>query len=336
MPPRAARAGGADRPRRPAGSRRRAYAADLIRMSAVDQSGTERGYVVGVESAGPQELLRVRHGKESLVPFSLVVSIDEAARKIAIEVPGGLFDLGMKSCGSRSSPLPSHGRAPLGESILGKAREGPARDARRGHPRLRRRQAPGDRRRSLRRRSGMVMKPEPLVAAIESARAWAPRALAICSAHRGTRSTRPRRRAVAPEQLILVCGATRESTSGCASTSTSSCRSATSCSPAVNSPPSGGRRRLPARSRRPRQRREPPHRIVHGRTNSRRPPVHPAAGVPWRARSRGPALRRPRPHRALAQAAGARPHARPAARSLRPAFAIERGREIARRGRSGA
>jgi 16S rRNA processing protein RimM len=70
------------------------YAADLIGMSAVDQSGTERGYVVGIESAGPQELLRVRHGeKESLVPLSLVVSIDEAARKIAIEAPEGLFDL---------------------------------------------------------------------------------------------------------------------------------------------------------------------------------------------------------------------------------------------------
>ena len=70
------------------------YAADLIGMSAVDQSGTERGEVVGIESAGPQELLRVRHGeKESLVPLSLVVSIDETARKIAIEVPEGLFDL---------------------------------------------------------------------------------------------------------------------------------------------------------------------------------------------------------------------------------------------------
>jgi 16S rRNA processing protein RimM len=70
------------------------YAVDLIGMSAVDQSGTERGEVVAIESAGPQELLRVRHGeKESLVPLSLVVSIDEVARKIAIEAPEGLFDL---------------------------------------------------------------------------------------------------------------------------------------------------------------------------------------------------------------------------------------------------
>jgi len=70
------------------------YAVDLIGMSAVDQSGTERGEVVGIESAGSQELLRVRHGeKESLVPLSLVVSIDEAARKIAIDAPDGLFDL---------------------------------------------------------------------------------------------------------------------------------------------------------------------------------------------------------------------------------------------------
>jgi 16S rRNA processing protein RimM len=70
------------------------YAADLIGMSAVDQDGTERGEVVGLETAGLQELLRLRKAeKESLVPLSLVREVDEAARKIVIDAPDGLFDL---------------------------------------------------------------------------------------------------------------------------------------------------------------------------------------------------------------------------------------------------
>jgi 16S rRNA processing protein RimM len=83
-----------DRAELPAPGDDELYTADLIGMSAVDQSGTERGEVVAVETAGAQELLRVRHGeKESLVPLSLVLAIDEAARRISIEVPEGLFEL---------------------------------------------------------------------------------------------------------------------------------------------------------------------------------------------------------------------------------------------------
>src|SRR5712692_10392041 len=59
-----------------------------------DQSGAPRGVVVGVETAGLQELLRVSNaGRESLVPFALVKEIDEAGRRMVVEAPDGLFEL---------------------------------------------------------------------------------------------------------------------------------------------------------------------------------------------------------------------------------------------------
>jgi 16S rRNA processing protein RimM len=83
-----------DRAELPAPGEDELYAADLIGMSAVDQAGTERGEVIGLETAGRQELLRLRKGgKESLVPLSLVREVDEAARKISIDAPEGLFEL---------------------------------------------------------------------------------------------------------------------------------------------------------------------------------------------------------------------------------------------------
>jgi 16S rRNA processing protein RimM len=70
------------------------YAADLIGMAVVDAAGVERGRVVDVETAGLQELLRVDSaGKVALVPFGLVREVDEAARRIAIDAPEGLFEL---------------------------------------------------------------------------------------------------------------------------------------------------------------------------------------------------------------------------------------------------
>jgi 16S rRNA processing protein RimM len=70
------------------------YAADLIGCCVVDASGTERGRVIGLETAGLQELLRVRGPeRDSLVPLSLVQEIDEAARRIVVEAPEGLFEL---------------------------------------------------------------------------------------------------------------------------------------------------------------------------------------------------------------------------------------------------
>jgi len=83
-----------DRAELPAPGEDEVYAADLVGMSAVDQSGTERGEVVGLETAGLQELLRLRKDqKESLVPLSLVREVDEAARKVIIDAPEGLFEL---------------------------------------------------------------------------------------------------------------------------------------------------------------------------------------------------------------------------------------------------
>ena len=70
------------------------YAADLLGYAVADQSGAPRGEVVGLETAGLQELLRVRNaGRESLVPFALLKEIDEARRRIVVEAPEGLFEL---------------------------------------------------------------------------------------------------------------------------------------------------------------------------------------------------------------------------------------------------
>ncbi len=70
------------------------YAADLVGYAVHDQSGGAHGEVVGLESAGLQELLLVRDGeREALVPFALVKEVDEARRRIVIEAPEGLFEL---------------------------------------------------------------------------------------------------------------------------------------------------------------------------------------------------------------------------------------------------
>jgi 16S rRNA processing protein RimM len=70
------------------------YAADLIGFTVVDQSGAQRGFVVDLETAGLQELLRVRDaGRDALVPLALLKEIDEAQRRILVEVPEGLFEL---------------------------------------------------------------------------------------------------------------------------------------------------------------------------------------------------------------------------------------------------
>ena len=70
------------------------YAADLVGCSVVDSTGAERGRVVGLETAGLQELLRVRGtDRDYLVPLTLVQHIDEVARRIVVEAPDGLFDL---------------------------------------------------------------------------------------------------------------------------------------------------------------------------------------------------------------------------------------------------
>jgi len=78
----------------PAPAEGEVYAADLLGYAVADQSGAPRGEVVGVETAGLQELLRVSNdGRESLVPFALLKEIDEARRRIVVEAPEGLFEL---------------------------------------------------------------------------------------------------------------------------------------------------------------------------------------------------------------------------------------------------
>jgi tRNA (guanine37-N1)-methyltransferase len=98
--------------------------------------------------------------------------------------------------------------APLGESILGKAREKglletlvvDIRDFAEGKHRVTDDVPYGG-------GAGMVMKPEPLVAAIASARAWAPRAPAILLCPQGTRFDQAKAQELSlRSELILVCG----------------------------------------------------------------------------------------------------------------------------------
>src|SRR4051812_12703756 len=98
--------------------------------------------------------------------------------------------------------------APLAESILGKAREKglletrvvDIRDFAEGKHRVTDDVPYGG-------GAGMVMKPEPLVAAIESARAWAPRAIAILLCPQGKRFDQAKAQDLSQRsELIFVCG----------------------------------------------------------------------------------------------------------------------------------
>jgi 16S rRNA processing protein RimM len=80
------------------------YAIDLIGMALFDEAGQQRGEVVGLTAAGPNELLRVKlvagalriagaAEKEALVPMGLVREIDQDAKRVVVAVPEGLFDI---------------------------------------------------------------------------------------------------------------------------------------------------------------------------------------------------------------------------------------------------
>lgn len=74
------------------------WAADLVGMKVRDASGNERGEVVGLEHAGPNDLLQVKTAAgEVLVPLGLVREIDEANKTLSVESPEGLFDVEAKA-----------------------------------------------------------------------------------------------------------------------------------------------------------------------------------------------------------------------------------------------
>jgi 16S rRNA processing protein RimM len=70
------------------------WAADLVGCQAYDASGALQGEVVGLEQAGPNELLQLRlaSGQVVLFPLSLVLEADPAAKRAVLEVPEGLFE----------------------------------------------------------------------------------------------------------------------------------------------------------------------------------------------------------------------------------------------------
>ena len=69
------------------------WAQDMVGMRLADQGGQERGEIVGIESAGPNDLLQVMTAAGLvLVPMGLVREIDEESKRVVIESPEGLFD----------------------------------------------------------------------------------------------------------------------------------------------------------------------------------------------------------------------------------------------------
>jgi 16S rRNA processing protein RimM len=70
------------------------WAADLVGMQVRDEAGAVRGEVVGLEAAGPNDLLQVKaEAGVALVPMGLVREVDEEGRTIVIEAPEGLFEV---------------------------------------------------------------------------------------------------------------------------------------------------------------------------------------------------------------------------------------------------
>jgi 16S rRNA processing protein RimM len=67
------------------------YAVDLIGLRVFDLEGAERGEIDAIESAGPQELLRLKGG--ALVPMGLVRDIDVERKRVVVDAPEGLFEL---------------------------------------------------------------------------------------------------------------------------------------------------------------------------------------------------------------------------------------------------
>ncbi len=71
---------------------------ELLGLPVLDPSGTPLGEVAGLELGAAQDRLVVRltDGREGRVPFvaALVPEVDVAARRVVVDAPAGLFDLG--------------------------------------------------------------------------------------------------------------------------------------------------------------------------------------------------------------------------------------------------
>ena len=72
------------------------YAADLIGLRVRDTQGIDRGTIVDLEQAGPNELLVVRgpHG-DALVPMAFLRELEDGVA--IVEVPEGLFEVNVKA-----------------------------------------------------------------------------------------------------------------------------------------------------------------------------------------------------------------------------------------------
>ncbi|MBI1896522.1 MAG: 16S rRNA processing protein RimM [Acidobacteria bacterium] len=73
------------------------YLSDLVGCTVVERDGTELGTVTDWENYGGPDLLRVEGpGGELLIPFvrSICPEIDPAGRRIVVDLPEGLKDLG--------------------------------------------------------------------------------------------------------------------------------------------------------------------------------------------------------------------------------------------------
>ena len=70
------------------------WAADLVGCQVLDAAGVLHGEVVGLEQAGPNELLQLKlvAGQTVLFPLSLVLEADPVAKRAVVTVPDGLFE----------------------------------------------------------------------------------------------------------------------------------------------------------------------------------------------------------------------------------------------------
>jgi 16S rRNA processing protein RimM len=71
---------------------------ELVGLPVLDPSGSPMGEVAGLEVGAAQDRLVVRlaDGREGRVPFvaALVPEVDVAGRRVVVDAPAGLFDLG--------------------------------------------------------------------------------------------------------------------------------------------------------------------------------------------------------------------------------------------------